>query len=91
MFDEEPDGDPHGECAEEIKRLGALVTKYRKLLWVLARNDGLSLAVPKKDIETIPGGAELLVWDEPLFDATMIKGICHPINQPELAKRLDVP
>ena len=21
MFDEEPDGDPHGECAEEIKRL----------------------------------------------------------------------
>ena len=22
MFDEQPDGDPHGECAEEIKRLG---------------------------------------------------------------------
>lgn len=21
MFDEEPDGDPHGECAEEIRRL----------------------------------------------------------------------
>jgi len=22
MFDEQPDDDPHGECAEEIKRLG---------------------------------------------------------------------
>jgi hypothetical protein len=27
MFDEEPDGDPHGECALEIKRLRATVER----------------------------------------------------------------
>lgn len=25
MFDEQPDGDPHGECAQEIHRLQALI------------------------------------------------------------------
>lgn len=25
MFDEEPDGDPHGECREEIERLRSLL------------------------------------------------------------------
>lgn len=27
MFDEQPDGDPHGECAAEIHRLTKLLTK----------------------------------------------------------------
>lgn len=27
MFDEQPDGDPHGECAEEIARLNAELDK----------------------------------------------------------------
>ena len=32
MFDEEPDGDPHGECAAEIARLQDLVRwSYTKL------------------------------------------------------------
>lgn len=29
MFDEQPDGDPHGECAAEIHRLQALVIECR--------------------------------------------------------------
>ena len=33
MFDEEPDGDPHGECAEEIANLQHLLGLcYAKLL-----------------------------------------------------------
>lgn len=32
-FDEQPDGDPHGECAEEINRLkGLLAVCYVKLM-----------------------------------------------------------
>jgi hypothetical protein len=32
MFDEQPDGDPHGECAAEIARLTELVRwSYSKL------------------------------------------------------------
>jgi hypothetical protein len=32
MFDEQPDGDPHGECAAEIARLQELVRwAYTKL------------------------------------------------------------
>ena len=30
MFDEEPDGDPHGECAAEINRLGRLIRECAK-------------------------------------------------------------
>ncbi len=29
MFDEQPDGDPHGECVEEIHRLGKEVSELR--------------------------------------------------------------
>lgn len=32
MFDEEPDGDPHGECAAEIKRLQRLLGEARAIL-----------------------------------------------------------
>lgn len=43
MFDEQPDGDPHGECAAEIHRLEAenakLLAACRKALGVLAGED----------------------------------------------------
>lgn len=61
------------------------VTAYRKYLWLLARKEGLSLSIPKADLETIPAEAELLEWYEPLFDAIMFKGICKSIAQPDLA------
>ena len=32
MFDEEPDGDPHGECAAEIHRLNAELAKCAEAL-----------------------------------------------------------
>lgn len=32
MFDEQPDGDPHGECAAEIQRLQAENAKFRAAL-----------------------------------------------------------
>lgn len=32
MFDEEPDGDPHGECAAEIHRLNAELERERMRL-----------------------------------------------------------
>ena len=38
-FDEEPDGDPHGECAREINILRGL------LLWALYHHQGASSAV----------------------------------------------
>lgn len=45
MFDEQPDGDPHGECALEISRL---TTENEKLRAVLTssrhREDGLARA-----------------------------------------------
>lgn len=32
MFDEDPDGDPHGECAEEIDWLRAEVERLRAIV-----------------------------------------------------------
>lgn len=34
MFDEQPDGDPHGECAAEIARLNARITGLECLLFM---------------------------------------------------------
>ena len=33
MFDEQPDGNPHGECAAEIHRLEAEVVRLRTALY----------------------------------------------------------
>lgn len=53
MFDEEPDGDPHGECAAEIQRLGAAhaaaerdAARWRKLkelvgVWESVESSGI--------------------------------------------------
>jgi hypothetical protein len=32
MFDEQPDGDPHGECAIEIKRLRGVAHAYVSMI-----------------------------------------------------------
>lgn len=39
MFDEEPDGDLHGECAAEIKKLTNL------LLWALYHHQGATSTI----------------------------------------------
>lgn len=39
MFDEQPDGDPHGECAAEITRLNAALAAERE------RRRGLEVAL----------------------------------------------
>ena len=72
--------------AEELTRLRAEVDRYRKVLWILAREAPTMLMVSNRDLITIPDEAELLCWDEPLYDALIFKGICKPINQPDLAK-----
>jgi len=61
------------------------LTEYRRMLWVLSRKEGLSLRIPKAELDAVPEGAEILSWYEPLFDVWMLKGIGSPINQPGLA------
>ena len=39
MFDEEPDGDPHGECAAEIHRLKEENKRLRIALQMIAEAD----------------------------------------------------
>jgi hypothetical protein len=56
------------------------ILKYRRMLWVLARKDGLSITIDKKELELVPDEAELLTWYEPLFDAWYLKGICGPAD-----------
>lgn len=74
-------------CTEKERDQALLqVEQYRKMLWWLARDgDSLILQIPKKELESIPEGAELLVWYEELFDSMMLKGICSSINQPDIA------
>jgi predicted subunit of tRNA(5-methylaminomethyl-2-thiouridylate) methyltransferase len=40
MFDQEPDGDPHGECAAEIHRLQRLNAELLEILHAII-NDGV--------------------------------------------------
>lgn len=61
----------------ELSQSQKEATEYRKILWVLARDAGLSLHVPMSALTTIPDNAELLSWHEPLFDAMLLKGICE--------------
>ncbi len=77
--------------AAELKRLRAEVAHYRKVLWVLAREAPTMLMVSNRDLITIPDEAELLSWDDPLYDAVIFKGICNTINQPNLAKPVHDP
>jgi hypothetical protein len=39
FFDEQPDGDPHGECAAEIHRLADNVKQLRHALTVLVNSN----------------------------------------------------
>lgn len=52
MFDEEPDSDPHGECAHEIHRLEARITELKK------DNSNLALAA------IVPDGLKLIKWSK---------------------------
>ena len=51
-FDEEPDGDPHGECAYEIHRLEARMAELEK-----ANSDLASAAI-------VPDGMKLIKWSK---------------------------
>ncbi len=78
-----------GVCDGTLGELEALrkeVAGIRRVLWVLARREGLALHVPKAELDLVPDEAELLYWYEPIFDEVIVKGICKPINQPDLAK-----
>lgn len=80
MFDEQPDGDPHGECAAEIERLSMALRKandqaeHFERHWYLAKEDADRYAFAKTlegqvvTIETFKnrGAAEL---DQALDDA----------------------
>lgn len=46
MFDEVRDGDPHGECAEEIKRLNAALREATKLTRFIIQNRGCVCNMP---------------------------------------------
>lgn len=59
MFDEEPDGDPHGECAAEIHRLQALSNEALDLLAVIfdAYEDGTACYEDPEDCSGFVGYA----------------------------------
>ena len=49
MFDEQPDGDPHGECAAEIHRLEAENAELRA--WIEECRDTVLYPVAHEDTE----------------------------------------
>lgn len=49
MFDEQPDGDPHGECAAEIHRLEAENAALRE--WIEECRDTVLYPVAHEDTE----------------------------------------
>lgn len=46
MFDEQPDGDPHGECAAEIHRLQAVILEGARRIEALKRDCGMDPQSP---------------------------------------------
>lgn len=78
MFDEEPDGDPHGECAAEIKRLQA----------ALARPVDMVLFCPDCGLQHIDGpdvldgtvrvrGEDVPIWNNPPHTSHLCHGCGH--------------
>ena len=67
MFDEEPDGDPHGECAAEIHRLEAENKELLDLLEMMidAYEDGPACYEDPDDCSGFVGNAVRL--DEAVF------------------------
>jgi hypothetical protein len=66
MFDEQPDGDPHGECASEIHRLQAENEKFRAAFAdLLSVRDQFAKAVLPQFLELEVTG----VWNQSLPDA----------------------
>lgn len=66
MFDEEPDGDPHGECAAEIQRLAAqveaLTTENANILRASLYSADLATQA-MEDVKTLMAGCEALKVD----------------------------
>lgn len=63
--------------------------QYRKLLWVIARNyEGLQMYISNKDLANIPADAELMSWNEPLYDSTILKAISSTIRQPDISTKV---
>ena len=69
MFDEHPDGDPHGECAAEISRLTAEVERLRSLLLDMRQRQGSIQACIKSIDEALTqacphcGGSGIATWN----------------------------
>jgi hypothetical protein len=80
-FSETPGDVESCQVCVEIRDLKQEADDYRAMLWVLAREAGLSLHIQMADLRSIPEGSELLVWHEELFDSMMLKGICSPSGE----------
>ena len=68
MFDEEPDGDPHGECAAEIERLSMALRKandqaeHFERHWYLAKEDADRWVFAAEHWCSLIGGIPLHRW-----------------------------
>ena len=62
-FDEEPDGDPHGECVLEINRLKAECERFRA---DAERKRNLLISIKTFLKHTYPDAETKGVWVEPL-------------------------
>lgn len=66
MFDEQPDGDPHGECAEEIHRL----TEENKLLRETMH--GIAVADWRKWDDEMRSPNEFVKWAKSRAQHTLV-------------------
>lgn len=64
MFDEQPDGDQHGECAAEIHRLQAENTKFRAVFADIFSVRDQFAAKAMQAAATNPKGADGFTFDE---------------------------
>lgn len=65
MFDEEPDGDPHGECKLEIDRLEAELAKYQWQPIETAPEDGTEILLCDYYYRVASGGFDGHCWAWP--------------------------
>ena len=73
-YDEQPDGDPHGECAAEIHRLEAERDAQIQFAF-LAAQERDALRILLRDIRPIVRVAVDLLHDQPKFRDTPIKAL----------------
>lgn len=73
MFDEEPDGDPHGECAKEIHDLQAVVEAHKQDR-AQDRDEIRNLSLKVKELEKAAEGGLRITCDNAYHDRG--HGIC---------------